>query len=64
MIVLESGNGKAGTWIQEERDYIEDYQHCFERAPKELSAAAIMVDTDDTAAQATAWFDDLTFIMQ
>jgi DUF3047 family protein len=64
MIVLESGNGKAGTWIQEERDYIEDYQHCFERAPKELSAAAIMVDTDDTNAQATAWFDDLTLIMQ
>jgi hypothetical protein len=64
MIVLESGNTKVGTWIQEERDYIEDYKHCFERAPKELSAAAIMVDTDDTGSKATAWFDDLTLITQ
>jgi Protein of unknown function (DUF3047) len=62
MVVLESGNQKAGTWIQEERDYIEDYKDCFQRAPKELSAAAIMVDTDDTGAKATAWFDDLTLI--
>jgi hypothetical protein len=64
MVVLQSGNQKAGTWIQEERDYIEDYKQCFDRSPKELSAAAIMVDTDDTGAQATAWFDDLTLVTQ
>lgn len=62
MIVLESGNKKAGVWIQEGRDYIEDYKRCFERTPKELSAAAIMVDTDDSGAQATTWFDDLILI--
>jgi hypothetical protein len=62
MVVLQSGNQKAGTWIQEERDYIEDYNQCFDRSPKELSAAAIMVDTDDTSAQAAAWFDDLRLI--
>jgi len=64
MVVLENGNQRAGTWIQEERDYIEDYKHCFERLPKELSAAAIMVDTDDAGGKATAWFDDLTLITQ
>ncbi len=64
MVVLQSGNQKAGTWIQEERDYIEDYKQCFDRSPKELSAAAIMVDTDDTGAQATAWFDDLMLMTQ
>ena len=64
MIVLQSGNQRAGIWIQEERDYIEDYKQCFNRDPKELSAAAIMVDTDDTGAQATAWFDDLKLIVQ
>ena len=47
MVVLQSGNQKAGIWIQEERDYIRDYKQCFDRSPKELSAAAIMVDTDD-----------------
>jgi hypothetical protein len=63
MVVLQSGNKKAGgIWIQEERDYIQDYQQCFEKTPKELSAAAIMVDTDDTGAQTTAWFDDLMLI--
>lgn len=64
MVVLQSGNQKSGTWIQEERDYIEDYKQCFDRSPKELSAAAIMVDTDDTGAQATAWFDDLMLVTQ
>jgi hypothetical protein len=64
MVVLQSGNQKAETWIQEERNYIEDYKQCFDRSPKELSAAAIMVDTDDTGAQATAWFDDLTLMTQ
>jgi Protein of unknown function (DUF3047) len=64
MIVLESGNQKAGTWIQEQREYIEDYKTCFERSPEELSAAAIMVDTDDTGTQATAWFDDLILITE
>lgn len=59
MIVLQSGNPKAQTWIQEERDYLEDYKKCFDRAPKELSAAALLVDTDDTGSKATAWFDDL-----
>ena len=59
MVVLESGNQKAGIWIQQERDYIEDYKQCFGRTPKELSAAAIMVDTDNTGSKATAWFDDL-----
>ena len=64
MVVLQSGNQKAETWNQEERNYIEDYEQCFDRSPKELSAAAIMVDTDDTDAQATAWFDDLTLMTQ
>lgn len=62
MIVLQSGNQSAGTWIQEERDYVKDYEQCFDRAPRELSAAAIMVDTDDTGGKATAWLDELTLI--
>lgn len=59
MIVLQSGNQRSGEWIREERDYIEDYKKCFDRTPKELSAVAIMVDTDDTGAQTTTWFDEV-----
>jgi hypothetical protein len=58
-IVLESGNQKSRQWVTEQRDFVRDYRDCFRRNPKKLSAVAIMVDTDDTRTQTTAWFDDL-----
>ena len=58
-IVLQSGNAKSNHWLAEDRDFVKDYVDCFGRNPKKLSAVAIMVDTDDTASQATAWFDDV-----
>lgn len=59
MVVLRTGEGLAGQWIQEERDFIADYREFFGRNPELVSFIAIMVDTDDTASQAQAWFDDV-----
>jgi hypothetical protein len=58
-IVLQKGNENALQWVPEKRDFVADYRACFGKAPQSLSAVAVMVDTDDTEDQTTAWFDDI-----
>ncbi len=58
-IVVESGDERCGRWITEERDFIADYRKYFGEAPEMVSAVAIMIDTDNTGLNATAWFDDI-----
>ena len=58
-IVVESGNKEAGKWVSEERNFVKDYEQVFGVSPEMISAAAIMVDTDNTQSSATAWFDDV-----
>jgi hypothetical protein len=64
MIVVESGNEYSGKWRKEERDFVADYQKVFKKAPEMVSAVAIMVDTDNTSQNATAWFDDIILQVQ
>ncbi len=58
-IVLRSGDDEAGAWVEEERDLVADYRAFFGHPPRELSAVAVMVDTDNTNAEAAAGFDDI-----
>jgi len=58
-IVLRSGDVDAGRWIAEERDVEADYRAAFGEPAPPVAAIAIVVDTDDTGANAHAWFDDL-----
>ena len=62
-IVVESGSQHIGEWVAEERDLIADHWRVFGKAPKAVSAVAIMVDTDDTGSKATAWFDDISLVL-
>jgi hypothetical protein len=59
MVAVESGNGKAGQWISEERDVLADYRALFGTDPPEAEAIAIMTDTDDTGGSADAWYGDI-----
>ncbi len=59
MVVLQSGDARAGTWIGEQRDVVEDYREAFGEAPATIAAVALMIDTDDTQSSAAAWFDDM-----
>jgi hypothetical protein len=59
-IVVQTGNIAAGKWMHQERNYYADYITCFQKPPSQVSAVAVMVDTDNTGAQAVAWFDDLS----
>ncbi len=64
MVVLQSGDARAGTWIREQRDVVADYREAFGEAPATIAAVALMIDTDDTQSRATAWFDDMVLELQ
>lgn len=60
MIAVESGPSKSGQWLLEERDLVADYRRVFGENPPEAGGVAIMTDTDNTGAEATAWYGDIT----
>ena len=59
MIVVRSGNAEAGRWLPEERNVLDDYRRAFGEEPPAIAGVAVMTDTDDTGASATAWFGDI-----
>jgi len=59
MIAVESGPELAGHWLTEHRDIVADYRQAFGEEPPRIGAIAVMTDTDNTGAMATAWYDDL-----
>ena len=60
VVAVESGDDKAGTVVQEERNIYQDYKRIFKEEPPLLGGVAIMTDTDDTQDEATAWYGDIT----
>lgn len=61
MIAVESGVSRTGQWIQINRDVLADYRKIFGEEPGAVDAVAIMTDTDNTGAAATAWYGDIWF---
>ncbi len=61
MIVIESGEAKAGQWVAESRNIYEDYQKAFGDEPPPISGVAVMTDTDNTQESAVAYYGDITF---
>jgi Protein of unknown function (DUF3047) len=61
MLAVESGQEKAGQWVIEERNIVDDYRMLFGEDPPKVGGIAIMTDTDDTGGNAQAWYDDLIF---
>ncbi|MGD0843543.1 MAG: DUF3047 domain-containing protein [Geobacteraceae bacterium] len=59
IVAVESGDEKAGQWVNEERNIYEDYRKLFGEEPPMLGAVAIMTDTDDTRDEATAYYGDI-----
>jgi len=56
MIAVESGNGRAGQWLNEERNIHEDFKKYFKTEPPMVGAIAVMTDTDNTGESAVAWY--------
>ncbi|NNL43356.1 MAG: DUF3047 domain-containing protein [Desulfobacterales bacterium] len=61
MIVVESGQTKLNTWVQEERNILEDFKKAFGESPPVISGVAIMTDTDDTNESAITYYGDIIF---
>ena len=59
MIAVESGAAKAGQWVTERRNIVEDYRRAFGSDPPMVGAIALMTDTDNTGAAVRAWYDDI-----
>ncbi|UCD34648.1 MAG: DUF3047 domain-containing protein [Nitrospiraceae bacterium] len=57
MIVLETGSEKAGMWIDEKVNILEDYRRAFGADPPAEASLAIMSDSDNTGEQATSFID-------
>jgi hypothetical protein len=55
-LVLESGPGALGRWVDYERDLHADFQRVFGEAPGALIGVAIMTDADNTRSHAKAWY--------
>ena len=58
VFVLESGDGKAGQWVYEERNIHKDYKRAFGTEPGGLSAIGIQTDTNHSNEMVTAYYSD------
>jgi len=61
MVAVESGNTRAGQWLTEERNVVEDYRRLFGSSPPRLQGVGIMTDSDDTQGEARAWYGTISF---
>jgi len=60
VFVLESGEGKTGQWVYEERNIHKDFKKAFEKEPEEILAIGIQTDTDHSNERVTAYYADPT----
>ncbi len=61
MVAVRSGNAKAGTWMTERRNVLDDYRAAFGEDPPPVNGVALMTDTDNTNGEATAYYGDIVF---
>jgi hypothetical protein len=62
VIVVESGGARGGTWRHAMRNVAEDYAAAFGRKPPRVGKVALMIDSNDTRADAEALFRAVTFL--
>ena len=58
-IVVESGPARLRQWLHYSRDVRADFERAFGEAPQTLQSIGIMTDTDNTGAEATAWYGEI-----
>ena len=61
MIVLNGKGDMPGQWVMQARDVAADFERFFGDVPEKIDAVALMTDTDQSGAKATAWYADLRF---
>lgn len=61
-LVIESGPERLGRWVDIERDVEADYQQVFGESPGALLSIGVMTDSNNTGANAQAWFGPVTLM--
>jgi len=63
IFVLESGNGKAGQWISEERDITADWKIVFpDRPMPKIAGLGVMTDSDSLGGRLTGDYADIELL--
>jgi len=60
MIVVQSGEEKAGQWMEQSADIVADFRRAFGQDPPKAGAIALMTDADNTGKQAKAWYGPIS----
>jgi hypothetical protein len=60
ILVLESGEEKAGQWVSERRNIHRDFKEAFHIDPPGVTAIGIQTDTDHSNEQVIAWYSEPT----
>ena len=58
VVVLESGDGRVGQWVDESRNIRKDYKDFFGTDPPPLIAIGIQTDTDHSNEMVTAYYSE------
>jgi hypothetical protein len=64
MIAVQSGPAHLGQWLEERRNFLEDYRKCFGEETPKAGAVAIMTDTDNTGEKAIAWYGPIRLLSE
>jgi Protein of unknown function (DUF3047) len=62
IIVLQSGNARAGQWVNESRDVAADFREAFGTAAPRITGIALGADTDQTGERVVARFAEPRFL--
>jgi hypothetical protein len=61
LLVVESGERRAGEWVSVRRNVLEDYRRAFGEEPAEIVALGLMTDHGDDGSPRRAFYGDITF---
>lgn len=61
MVAVQSGNDHVGQWTSHSRNIAEDFENLFGQTIDEIDGYAVMVDGDNSQAEAIAWFAQIDF---
>jgi len=64
MLVVQRGDDKASKWIWEQRNLVDDFRQCFNADPPEITAVAVLTDTDQTNEGVEAWYSSLVLLKE
>lgn len=61
MIVVDSGPGNVGRWMQHERDVLDDFRRAFGADAPAINGVIVSTDTDNTGETAETYYGDVEF---